>query len=869
MKKAGRILSRLGIGVVIIAVLAGAFGTYYVQSYIPNTVAPKSFPQIDGELQISGLDGPVDIYRDGMGIPHIYATTTHDLFFVQGYVHAQERFWQMDFWRHIGSGRLSEMFGESQLDTDKFLRTMGWRQIAEQEYAGLSPASKAILDAYTAGINAYIVGREPVELSLEYLILTGVLNPDYSIEPWTPVHSLTWGKAMAWDLRGNMGAEIERAVLLKTLTPEQVDELFPPYPEDHPVIVQEMVGTASIQPAMSNTQSTIAVSQFGTLDFQQVAEQFALLDPLLGPASSGIGSNSWAVSGDLTATGMPILANDPHLGIQMPSIWFQNSLHCRPKTETCQIDVAGFSFAGVPEIVIGHNDRIAWGFTNTGPDVMDLYIEKVNPDNPNQYEVNGRWVDFETRAETIRVAGGDPVEIVVRLTRHGPVLTDTYGPLKDEVNPEDDPEAQAFKNKTGVHLPEAYVISLAWTALQPSTPFEAIWGFNKARNWEEFREAASHFHVPAQNLIYADVDGNIGYQMPGDVPIRALPASGGAGGNGRIPVPGWTDEYEWTGFVPFEELPYAFNPASGYIVTANNQVGPWDYPHLITTDWNYGFRATRIVDLLEGAPGKIDIAYIQAMHGDSKNLNAETLVPILLALELETELASIRDQTLGSWDYQNRAASQSATVFEWFWWNLLMGTFKDDLPEEYWPEGGSRWYEVMRNLVNQPNSQWWDDKNSIDVVETRDELFARAFKETVTQIQKEYGKDPSKWPTWGELHGATFRNATLGESGIGPIEALFNRGPYATAGGEEIVNATGWTVGESFEVDWLPSMRMIVDLGDLRNSVTVHTTGESGHAYHPHYDDMAPLWASGAYYPMLWNEQAVVSNAEGHLRLVP
>jgi len=858
MKKVGLVFSRVGIGVIILAVLAGAFGTYYVKSYIPNTVAPKSFPQTDGELQITGLDGPVDIYRDGMGIPHIYATTLHDLFFAQGYVHAQDRFWQMDFWRHIGSGRLSEMFGEGQVDTDKFLRTLGWRQTAEQEYAMLSPESKAILDDYAAGVNAYIQSREPVELSLEYLILTGVLNPDYEIEPWAPIHSLTWGKAMAWDLAGNMDNEIERAILLKTLTPGQVNELFPLYPQDHPVIVPKIgEGNATAQ------QSTGTSEHFGIPAESLIALQqnIALLDNVLGPRGDGIGSNSWTVSGKLTTSGMPLFANDMHLAKRMPSIWYQNALHCQPETDACPLEVTGFSFVSVPGVVAGHNDQIAWGFTNVGPDVMDLYIERVNPDNPNQYEVNGEWVNFETRTETIHVGGGDPIEITVRITRHGPVVSDTYGPLKDEVDPKDK-EAMPFKEKAGVELPEYYVISLAWTALQPSTPFEAIWGFNNAQNWEQFREAARGFHVPAQNLLYADTAGNIGYQMPGDIPIRA-------GGDGRLPVPGWTDEYDWTGFIPFEELPFVFNPDSGYIATANNQTHPWDYPYLVTTDWDYGFRAERIADMIENAPGKIDIAYFQSMHGDSKNSNAETLVPILLSVELDPELATVRDQFLGSWDYQNRADSQSAAVFEWFWWNLLVKTFNDDLPEEYWPGGGSRWYEVMRQLVTQPDSPWWDDKDSEAVVETRDDIFALAFEETIKQMQKEHGRNVAKWPTWGELHTIVFQNETLGESGIGPIEALFNRGPFETSGGSGIVNATGWTVGESFEVDWLPSEREVVDLSNLDNSLALHTTGQSGHAYHPHYDDMAPRWASIEYYPMWWEQQSIMNDAEGHLRLIP
>ena len=859
MKKFTTILTRVLIALVILAVLVGAFGTYYLKSHIPNNVAPRSFPQIDGELTMTGLDGAVDIYRDGMGVPHIYATTMHDLFFAQGYVHAQERFWQMDFWRHIGSGRLSEMFGEGQLETDMFLRTLGWRQTAEAEYAALGPESKAILDSYAAGVNAYISEREPVQISLEYLILTGILNPNYTIEPWTPVHSLTWGKAMAWDLGGNMDSEIERAILLKTLTPEQLADLYPAYPDKYPVIVPEIGENAS--GVESQASKIVPELQLSSITLQSVADNIALLDSILGPRGSEIGSNSWTVSGDLTSTGKPLLANDMHLGIQMPSIWFQNALHCTIKTDTCPFEVTGFSFAGVPGVVAGHNDRIAWAFTNLGPDVQDLFIEKVNPENPDQYEVDGEWVDFETRTEIIQT-GGEPVEMTVRISRHGPVISETYGSLKDEVDLKEDPEAQPFKEKSGIELPENYVIALAWTALTPSSPFEAIWGFNKAQNWEDFRAAGRNFHVPAQNLLYADVDGNIGYQTPGDIPIRKK-------GDGTLPVPGWNSEYDWAGYIPFEELPYVFNPESGFIATANNQANPRDYPYLITQDWDYGQRAARIVELIQSAPGPIDAAYIQSIHGDSKSLNAEVLVPILLATNLDPELAAIRDQFLASWDYQETADSQSAALFENFWTNLLTDSFSDDLPEEYWPSGGSRWYVVMDHLVQQPTSPWWDDKNSEEVVETRDDMFVRAFEETVTQMKKDYGKDNAKWPAWGELHTATFRNATLGESGIGPIEALFNRGPFITGGGKSIVNATGWEMGEGFEVDWLPSEREIVNLGDLDASLALHTTGQSGHAYHKHYADMAPLWATVQYYPMWWEQASVQADAEGHLRLVP
>ena len=611
-----RLVSRILLTLALILVLAGSSGLFYLLRYLPKTVAPRSFPQVDGSIQAQGLDAAVDVYRDQAGVAHIYASSAHDLFFTQGYVHAQERFWQMDAWRHIGSGTLSEMFGQDQVETDAFLRTLGWKQTAEAEWEGLDQDSRDILAAYAEGVNAYLKDHSGDALSLEYAVLK-LINPNYSIQPWTPVNSLTWGKAMAWDLRGNMDEEIERAVLLKTLTQEQVDELYPDYPADHPLIVNQISSESVDSQANLNVATGTDTEAIAQVLLDQAYSNVNLLDELLGPLGDGIGSNSWAVSGSLTASGSPLLANDPHLTIQMPSIWYQVNLHCYPATDACSYEVAGFSFAGVPGVVIGHNANIAWGFTNTGPDVMDLYIEKVNPDNPNQYEVNGEWVDFETRMETIAVSGGEAVELTVRSTRHGPVISDTYGDLMDEGDP-DAPDFVPFREKTGVELPENYVIALKWTALTPSTPFEAMWGFDKAINWEEFRESAAKFHVPAQNLLYADVEGNIAYQMPGDIPIRAA-------GDGRIPVPGWTDEYEWTGFVPFDELPYSFNPDEGYIVTANNQVPPNDYPYLITTDWDYGFRANRIVEMIANANGPIDAAYFQQMQGDAYDANATVM----------------------------------------------------------------------------------------------------------------------------------------------------------------------------------------------------------------------------------------------------
>jgi penicillin amidase len=859
MKKLGRVLGRLLIGVVVIALLLTAAGFYYFKSYLPDKVAPLSFPQIDGSIHVAGLNGNVDIYRDKMGIPHIYATTLHDLFFAQGYVHAQDRFWQMDAWRHIGSGSLSEMFGSGQVETDAFLRTLGWKETAEQEYQSLDPESKAILDSYTEGVNAYLKNHDGTALSLEYAILKlPFLTPGYKIAPWTPVNSLTWGKAMAWDLRGNMDEEITRAVLLKTLTPQQIDELYPPYPSDKPVIVNKIgSGTSSLPP------SNISTFNLPTEVLTALQHNASLLDAALGPSSDGIGSNSWVVSGALTTTGKPILANDPHLGIQMPSIWYQVDMHCMPKSDACPYEMGGFSFAGVPGIIIGHNDKIAWGFTNTGPDVMDLFIEKVNPANPNQYMQNGQWVNFQTRTETINVSGDKPVTITVRSTDHGPVISDTYGPLKDK-NTDKAPDFVPFKDRSGLQLPDQYVIALEWTALIPSSPFQAIWGFDKAQNWNDFRNAAQYFHVPAQNLTYADVDGNIGYQMPGDVPIRKS-------GDGRYPVPGWTGQYDWTGFIPFDQLPYTYNPSEGYIVTANNEVvSPKDYQYLITNDWNYGFRANRIVEMIKNATGKIDIAYIQKMQGDDYDPNAPTFVPLLQQMSSQfsgNDSAAL--ELLKNWDYQTMSNSSAAAVFESFWSHLLSNTFDDDLPKAYWPNGDSHWNEVMRNLVKNPTDSFWDDKTTQKVIETRDDIVKKSWSQAVSEMEGKFGSDMSKW-NWGAMHTATFENQTLGQTGIGWIDSLFNRGPFPTSGGSQNVNATEWgNVGQDYVVTDLPSMRMIVDMSNLNNSLTVHTTGQSGHAYDPHYDDMSKMWAAIQYYPMRWDQQTITQQAEGHLQLMP
>ncbi len=825
------VLTLVGV-LVLVLILATAYGVVLVRS---------SFPQTSGELILPGLKAPVEVYRDDVGVSHIYAHSSHDLFLAQGYIHAQERFWQMDFWRHIGAGRLSEMFGKSQVETDQFLRTLGWASLAEKEWTAATPDMRLALQAYSDGVNAYLAQHHGPGMSLEYAVLK-LINPGYRVEPWTPINTLTWAKVMSWSLGGNMHEEIERAILLKRLGKERVAELFPPYPADHPVIVPHF------RPQSARTLPERLVQNNDVSQMLEVLYgRVKTLDRLLGGYSRGIGSNNWTIAGSRTATGKPILANDPHLAIQMPSIWYEMGLHCVQQGPDCPYNVEGFSFAGVPGIIIGFNDRLAWGFTNVGPDVQDLYIEKLNPDNPNQYEVNGKWVDMKVVQETIRVAKGKDVPLTIRYTRHGPIISDVYRGLRN------------FGRRAGVKLPPSFAIALRWTALQPNHTFEAILEMDRARSWDEFRLAASHFDVPAQNMVYADVDGNIGYQMPGLVPIRKK-------GDGTLPVPGWTDDYEWEGYIPFQQLPHTFNPPQGYVVTANNAVVDTSYPYLITRDWNYGFRARRIVDMIEHAPGPITLKYVQKMQGDNADLMVPVLVPLLQKLPLKGEAARARSLFDG-WDGQMHMNSAPAALFAVFWNNVLSLTFHDEMPKDFWPSGQSRWFEVVRRLVKEPNNPWWDRVDTSQR-EDRDTILQEAFQAAVTDLSSRLGKDPHKW-RWGDLHTATFENETLGKSGIAPIEALFNRGPFRTSGGAEIVNATSWDPVKGFGVSWLPSMRMIVDLGNMDNSLAIHTTGESGHAYHPHYIDMANLWRLIQYRPLPISPEAIKRQAREHVRLLP
>ncbi|MEU0940811.1 penicillin acylase family protein [Embleya sp. NPDC005971] len=864
--------------VVVLAIAIGGLGWWGWQ------LSRDSFPQTSGTVRVPGLTGKVDVVRDAAGIPQVYADTSEDLFRGQGYVHAQDRFWEMDVRRHMTSGRLSEMFGSGQVENDKFLRTLGWRKVAEQEYAALPPESQKFLQAYAEGVNAYLKDHKGADASFEYALL-GVVHDGYKAEPWTPVDSVAWLKAMAWDLRTNMQDEIDRALLSDKLTVNQIDELYPPYPyEANKPIVRDGAIVKDARDGKTERFVQDAPPAVPSKSAQNVlaglSESLAKLPSLFSEKSSGVGSNSWVVAGSRTSTGKPLLANDPHLSPSLPSVWYQMGLHCRTVGPQCQYNVSGFTFSGMPGVVIGHNQKISWGFTNLGADVTDLYLEKVQGDG---VLYNNKYEPFtEVRQETIKVAGGGDRHLTVRTTRHGPILSDVSD-VSDELQdvgkdaPIPDPSPQRE---------EGFAVALRWTALDPGTSMDALFQLNKAQNWNDFRAALKNFDAPSQNAIYADVEGHIGYQAPGKIPVRRT-------GDGRWPVYGWDAKYDWAGTIPFDSLPNVYDPPEGYIVTANNAVTSPAYPYLLTSDWGYGARSRRIEEMIVKAPGKIDAAMMQKMQADDLNPVAQFLVPYLLAVRIDDPWVREAQDLLRNWDMRNEADSKSAAYFNAVWRQVLMLAFGDKMPfsvradndcasnptnnhvqcgdrddSTAQPDGGDRWNEVARTLLAAPESPWWNISKNPGSITTRDGLLHKAMTEAKKDLTARLGKDIDTW-SWGRLHTLTLRNQTLGTEGPGVVKYMLNRGPYQMGGGEGLVDATGWNVAQGYEVTTVPSMRMVVDLSDPDASRWINLTGASGHVWHDNYTDQTDLWRQGKTLPWAYTPAAVDKAAKHRLTLEP
>jgi penicillin amidase len=786
-----------------------------------NLLARRPVPQKSGTLHIQGLHAAVEIITDTYGIPHIYAQSEDDLFFAQGYIHAQERLWQMEVNRRLCSGRLSEIVGDALLETDRFCRRLGMHRSAADEVTRLPASTLRILDAYARGVNIFIALNEG-KLPVEFTLLR------FQPEPWKPADTIQWAKMMGWSLGGNWETEITRAHLVAKLGVERASKLEAGYDANHPLIIPPGVEYQGINLGLR--------------------EQYEQIQELSGFSMFG-GSNNWVVDGTMTETGAPILCNDPHLGQAVPSIWYECHLVAG------DLDVTGVSFPGTPGIVIGHNQHIAWGVTNAVSDVQDLYVEKFNPDNTDQYEYQGKWEDAEIIREEILVKGQDqPVIEKVRITRHGPILT-------------------AFQQPSAENEMAEVPLALRWTGLEHCNIISAVAKLDRATNWEEFRTALHDWDVPPQNFVYADQQGNIGYVMAGAIPIRNK-------GQALVPSPGWTGDYEWTGYIPFDELPQTYNPPQHFIATANNRVIDDTYPYYITNEWLNGYRAQRIRDLLTSKE-KLTLADMAEIQGDQYSLPAVEILPHLFKLEGETQLEKAALEILKAWDYVLAPTSIAAAIYtkffsklEHIFLNTVLGD-DDALKSSYMGVGsniltpsngyGSRSKPLLIRFLKEHDDSWFENSVIVNGPKSWDSAMKNAFKAALDELRDRLGSNILGWH-YGTIHKMTY-NHPLGA--IKALERFFNRGPYAVGGDSDTVNMGATLASNPEVVITVPSFRQIVDLADLSRSRSIHAPGQSGLPASKHYDDFIPLWMKLEHHPMLFTRQAIEENAEGTLRMLP
>jgi penicillin amidase len=768
----------------------------------------RRLPTIDGALNLPGLSAPVEVIRDRWGVPHLYASTMHDLFFAQGFVHSQDRLWQMELNRRIASGRLSELFGEMALATDRASRTLGFHRLAGADWERAGDELHGILAAYADGVNTFLESREyrrnkPIEFTL--------LN--HHPEPWRPLDSLAFARVMIWQLSHAWYSEIIRARLIQAVGEEAAAEL-----EIHPLPDCPVTLPAGIE--------------FNRMD--AAGRLHAAGGPFL---RQGMGSNAWAVCGRRTATGKPFLCNDMHLPIPIPGIWYQVHL------AAADFQVTGVSLPGVPLVLVGHNARIAWGMTLTFIDAQDLFVEQFDPAAPHRYRFRDEWREARVIPERIHIKGraGPHVEEVL-ITHHGPIVSGVAG------------------------YPEQKV-ALSSVALRPCPVTQGWLQLNRAGDWDEFVEAMRLIEAPQLNVAYADVDGNVGHWATGRVPVRAR-------GQGLVPVPGWTGEYEWTGQVPFEEMPHAFNPEQGYVVTCNNQLVADDYPYYLGSAWMNGYRARRVCEAI-GGKEQLTAADFQALQMDVTCIPGQEFVRRLEDFVTGDPDARLALELLRAWDGRLTPDSVGGCVYEVARYTLVRSLLEPGLGEELTLQLMGRGFDPVLapshefyghdtvatlRMLDNPGS-WWLARAG-----GREAALEASLRQAIAWLRGRLGPDPGGWQ-WGRIHRVVFLHAFgLRE----PLDRVFNWGPRPIGGDTDTPCQTAMAAGDPYDNKaWAPSFRQIVDLGDLSRSLAALPPGQSGQLGSPHYDDLAELWIKGEYYPMLWTREQVEREAEGRLILRP
>jgi penicillin G amidase len=754
------------VGVGLLAVLILVVGGLYL--YLRSAL-----PQTDGRIVLSGPRAEIRIERDADGVPLITAQDDEDVAFGLGFAHAQDRLFQMELQRRAGAGRLAEIFGPRAVDLDKQMRVLGLHRAAEADLTSLSAEMNRALSAYAAGVNAFLASRRGA-LPPEFLLLR------FAPEPWRPADSLVWGKLMAVQLGGNYRSELLRARMARTISAADLAVLYPEYPADAPTTLAEMLPI----------YHRLALDRL-----------YDALPAIIGP---NFASNNWVVDGAHSASGKPLLANDPHLGFTSPGFWYLARL------KTPQHEIVGGTAAGIPLVVIGHNERIAWGFTTTTADVEDLFIEKIDPADPGRYMTPQGSAPFETRNETIIVKGAEPVDMAVRETRHGPVLSDAM--------------------PSGTTDP-GFVLAFAATFTIPGDrSAEAIWNLNRASDWTSFRAAVQKFVGPIQNMVYADVDGTIGFIAPGRVPIRAK-------GQGWLPAPGWTGEYDWIGFIPFSALPSAVNPASGHFISANNKIVPDTYPYFLSRDWDLPNRAERIEALLAATPVQTPQTSA-AIQADTLSLMAERLVPLMAQLVEKNERTQEAIELLAHWDFHMDKEKIEPLLFTaWlreFSHAVLFGRFGDAV-SDYWDLRP----RVMETVLTE-RPDWCDDPKRPGK-ESCGTRLAEALETALAGLRRADGEDMRNWQ-WGRAHVAVFANPVFSRI---PVLRDWLQVSIPTAGSYDTLNRGPSTIRDDahpFEQRFGAGLRTITDLAAPADARMMATPGQSGNPLSSHFADLLRRW---------------------------
>lgn len=729
---------------------------------------------MEGNITVSGPTAPVEILRDDFGIPHIIAESLNDAYFGLGFVHAQDRMFQMEQQRRLSQGRLSEVLGSSTLEYDRFLRLLDLHRAAQASVAALDPATRESLNAYAAGVNAFI-GTHDGALSPEFTLLLAA-DP----APWSAADSIAWLKVMALHLSGNWREEALRAAMIDEIGAEKTASFFPDVPAATPSILDAAEGRA----------------------FYDLS---SLLNDLLPPA--GNGSNNWVVDGTHTSSGMPLLANDPHLGFSIPAIWYLAHL------EAPGLSVAGATLPGIPLVIVGTNGEIAWGVTNTGPDTQDLFIERLVPEDNSRYLTPDGSESFAGREEVIEVRFGEDVTVSMLETRHGPVLTG----IRDQVD--------------GL-VGDDEAIALSWTMLQDDDrTIEAGLALHTASNWPEFVASARPYAGPQQNIVYADRRGNIGLLAPATIPIRSS-------GDGLIPVPGWTGESDWIGAIPFHDLPGTFNPETGMIATANDKLVAQDYPYLLGHQWQPGYRAGRIRDLLAERSDH-DVASFRSMQLDEASLFAMAMLSYALEAVPQSANGKTLQGMLANWDGDMAADSAAPTVYQAWYRELTRAIYADDLGELF---HDAWWFKPVFVLdVMQADPHGWCLNAETGAETSCADLAGIAFDEAAAFLIERFGADPAGWQ-WGDVHGLKLRHRLYGM--IPGIDAM--TGVDLPMGGDRFTVSTSGFVFNSdsraFATVHGPVLRAVVDLAEPVTGYFVILPGQSGNPFSPYYDNLVERW---------------------------